>query len=138
MAEVATAGERPSQCEPRLGEKMSLHEGIVGQIAGSALKQGRKAGSRLTEPSRDMERVPGPGAAALQRSRGIDETEYLDGHHERPAHRVAADEFDAVHVGQREQPVRETLEPVLVRLRQRQRQQRPCRLAHPLQRDRSG
>ena len=49
-------------------------------------------------------------------------TEHRDADVERPRRGIAANEFDAVRIGQREQPARKTFEKALIDMRHRQRQ----------------
>jgi hypothetical protein len=65
---------------------------------------------------------------AAQRVTGREGADRGDGDGARPAGRVAADELDAVRIGEREHPASEGLEPGLVCLRQREREQEPARI----------
>ena len=95
--------------------------------AGPAARHEIQPGGRIPERTGDVDIVAHRGATAGEHAIRVDIAEHLQGDRQRPADRVAADEFDAVLVRKRKKTLCERLEPGVIRLGERQRQGAPAR-----------
>ncbi len=111
------AAQRAAELEPRRGIQVPAYQRIIA-FDRAAAAQRLESRCRLARRARNVELVAGSCARAPERLRRLHEPEHLHRHHERPAHRVAADELHAVLVGERVEALREIAEPVLAHLRQ--------------------
>jgi hypothetical protein len=117
------AAQRPAERHARLGQlHRAAHviEGAAGELDRAAEHLERQP--RIAQPAADPERVAGARAAAQQRLPGRHLPDHGDAQVQRPGGRIAANELDAVGVGQGEQAARQPRREGIVAPRQRQRQ----------------
>src|SRR5690606_22850342 len=96
------------------------------RLFGAGTQQGQPRGG-FSRHAGDEDVIARARARAREIAVVLDPTADLNGNGEGTAHRIAADEYDVVSLGQLEQSFREPVQPPLVGMRQRERQRHPRR-----------
>ena len=123
------AAQRQAERHARLGALHARAHGLEGLARQRhAAAKHLECQARIAQGAADPQRVAGARARAQQRLARGHGTEHGDADVQRPGRRVAADQLDAMRIGQCKQPARKAFEKGLVDARHRQCQREADRL----------